>query len=188
MHWDPRSGIARARPADALDLAEPDASFDAVCCQFGIMFFPDRVKGYAETRRVLRLGGRFLFNVWDGIGTNEFAEIVTNVAAQLLPDAPPRFMARTPHGHGNPDTIRAELAAAGFKTCEIETVTLTSRAPDAAHPAIALARGTPMFGELIPHGEELVQQVIEAATQAIRDRFGDGEVAAKMQAYVVTAS
>lgn len=174
--------------ADALDLPLPDASFDAVCCQFGVMFFPDRVKGYAEARRVLRPGGRFLFNVWDRIEENVFADIVFRAAGRLLPEAPPQFMARTPHGHGNPDTLRAELMAAGFETCEIEKLTLTSRAQEASHPAIALTRGTPMFGELIPHGEELVQRVIETATQDIRDRFGSGAVAAPMQAYVVTAA
>ena len=78
--------------------------------------------------------------------------------------------------------------AAGFETCEIEKLTLTSRAQEASHPAIALTRGTPMFGELIPHGEDLVQRVIETATQDIRDRFGSGAVDAPMQAYVVTAA
>ena len=56
------------RQADALALPFDDASFDVVCCQFGAMFFPDRVAGYADARRVLRPGGRFVFNVWDRIG------------------------------------------------------------------------------------------------------------------------
>jgi ubiquinone/menaquinone biosynthesis C-methylase UbiE len=44
--------------ADALSLPFEDASFDAVCCQFGVMFFPDRTAGYVEARRVLKPGGR----------------------------------------------------------------------------------------------------------------------------------
>lgn len=175
-------------PADALDLPFADDSFDTVCCQFGIMFFPDRVKGYTEARRVLKPGGRFIFNVWDGLETNDFARIVTEAAARLITDNPPMFMARTPHGHGKPDTIRAELAAAGFTTCEIEAVTLESRAPDPSHPVIALTRGTPLSGELNPHGEEMVQRVIDAATGDIRAQFGSGAVAGRMRAFVVTAS
>src|SRR5689334_22814097 len=58
--------------ADALALPFADGMFDVVCCQFGAMFFPDKVKGYAEARRVLKRGGCFLFNVWDGIADNEF--------------------------------------------------------------------------------------------------------------------
>ena len=175
------------QPADALDLPFPDASFDAVCCQFGVMFFPDRIKGYAEARRVLRPGGRFIFNVWDDIGQNAFADVVTRVAATLLPDAPPRFLARTPHGHGNPRLIRTELAQAGFAHVSVEQITATSTAADPAIPAMAYCRGTPMYGELAPHGEAMVQRVVDAATEEIRALYGDGPVSAPISGFVVTA-
>ena len=73
------------RQADALSLPFEDRSFAAVCCQFGVMFFPDRLAGYREARRVLKPGGRFLFNVWDRIELNDFARIVTDVACDLFP-------------------------------------------------------------------------------------------------------
>src|SRR6266567_1798489 len=57
--------------ADALALPFAAETFDIVACQFGAMFFPDKVQGYKEARRVLRSGGRFLFNVWDQISENE---------------------------------------------------------------------------------------------------------------------
>ncbi|MDB4995199.1 MAG: type 11 methyltransferase, partial [Myxococcaceae bacterium] len=52
------------RQADALALPFEDGTFDAVACQVGAMFFPDKIQGYREARRVLRPGGRFFFNVW----------------------------------------------------------------------------------------------------------------------------
>ena len=55
------------RQADAMQLPFEDATFDAVVCQFGVMFFPDKPKAFAEARRVLRPGGVFIFNVWDRI-------------------------------------------------------------------------------------------------------------------------
>ena len=70
------------RQADALALPFEDAAFDLVCCQFGAMFFPDRVAAYREARRVLKPGGHFLFNVWDRIEENVFADDVTNAARQ----------------------------------------------------------------------------------------------------------
>ena len=100
--------------ADALALPFQDQSFDVVACQFGAMFFPDKVQGYKEARRVLRPGGRFLFNVWDRISENEFAEVVTEALAELFPLDPPRFMARTPHGHHDVGKVREDLTAAGF--------------------------------------------------------------------------
>ena len=87
------------RQADAQALPFADGSFDAVLCQFGVMFFPDRATAYREAKRVLKPGGRFLFSVWDRIEENEFAHTVTDAVAALFPDNPPRFFARTPHGY-----------------------------------------------------------------------------------------
>ena len=91
------------RQADAQALPFDDASVDLVVCQFGAMFFPDKPAAYAEARRVLKPGGTLLFNVWDTIEHNELAHEVTAALAALFPADPPRFLARTPHGHGDPD-------------------------------------------------------------------------------------
>ena len=79
--------------ADAMQLPFPDASFDAVVCQFGVMFFPDKARAFAEARRVLRPGGVYIFNVWDRIEENEFADVVTQGLEVLFPRDPPRFLA-----------------------------------------------------------------------------------------------
>ena len=63
------------RQADAMQLPFDDEAFDAVVCQFGVMFFADKPRAFAEARRVLRPGGTFLFNVWDRIEDNDFADI-----------------------------------------------------------------------------------------------------------------
>src|SRR5205807_9807442 len=107
------------RQADALALPFEDQSFDVVACQFGAMFFPDKVQGYKEARRVLKPSGHFFFNVWDRISENEFADVVTQALATLFPQDPPRFMARIPHGYHDVEKIREELTAAGFKEISI---------------------------------------------------------------------
>src|SRR5262249_36495463 len=100
--------------ADAQTLPFPEAAFDAVVCQFGAMFFPDKPKAYREARRVLKPGGRYLFNVWDNIADNEIADLVTSAVAELFPNDPPQFLARTPHGYHDKDVIMAALKDAGF--------------------------------------------------------------------------
>ena len=108
-----RLGTARPvewRQADAMQLPFPDASFDAIACQFGVMFFPDKAKAFAETRRVLKPRGVFMFNVWDRIEDNEFADTITTALESLYPDDPPRFLARTPHGYHDPAAIERDLA------------------------------------------------------------------------------
>jgi ubiquinone/menaquinone biosynthesis C-methylase UbiE len=81
------------RQADAMDLPFADGRFDAVACQFGVMFFPDKVRGYREVHRVLKPGGHFFFNVWDKLSENEFADVVTQALATHFPRDPPRFLA-----------------------------------------------------------------------------------------------
>jgi ubiquinone/menaquinone biosynthesis C-methylase UbiE len=102
------------RQADALDLPFDDDLFDVVACQFSVMFFPDKVAGYSEARRVLKPDGTFVFNVWDDIESNVFSDLVTQGAAEVFPDDPPMFLARTPHGYHDVGQIRADLVAAGF--------------------------------------------------------------------------
>src|SRR6185503_11354027 len=97
------------RQADVMQLPFEDGAFDAVVCQFGVMFFPDKPRAFSEMRRVLRPGGALLFNVWDRIEDNEFAHSVTTALAGMFPDDPPRFLARTPHGYYDRQTIEKDL-------------------------------------------------------------------------------
>jgi len=117
------------RQADALALPFEDQSFDIVACQFGAMFFPDKVQGYREARRVLKRGGHFFFNVWDAISANEFADVATQALATLFPQDPPRFMARIPHGYHDVEKIRAELTAGDSKRFQSQRSTAKAAPP-----------------------------------------------------------
>jgi len=173
--------------ADALDLPFDDGTFDAVLCQFGVMFFPDQIQGYSEARRVLRPGGHYIFNVWDQISQNEFADIVTNTAAEIFADDPPSFLPRTPHGYHDVSAIKADLNAAGFSEISVETIEEVSRAPSSRHPAVAYCQGTPLRNEIEARDAAMLNSVTDAAAQAIAARYGEGQVAAKICAHVITA-
>jgi ubiquinone/menaquinone biosynthesis C-methylase UbiE len=175
------------RRADALALPFENAAFDLVCCQFGAMFFPDRPRGYREAKRVLKPGGRFLFSVWDRIEENVFADDVTNALAQLFPDDPPRFLARTPHGYHDTALIRCELADAGFSHVEIETRAGQSRAPSPRLPAVAYCQGTLLRNEIEAREAGKLEAATDYAASAIAAKHGRGEVAAKIQAHVIMA-
>lgn len=175
------------RQADAMQLPFPDASFDAVVCQFGAMFFPERSKAFAETRRVLKPGGVFIFNVWDRIEENEFADTVITALASVFPQDPPRFLARTPHGYYDRQTIARDLAAGGFAALpEISTVAARSRAESAQVPAIAYCQGTPMRNEIEARDASRLLEATDVVERAIAQRFGRGAVDGKIQAVVVT--
>jgi ubiquinone/menaquinone biosynthesis C-methylase UbiE len=175
------------RQADALALPFENAVFDLVCCQFGAMFFPDRSTAYREAKRVLKPGGHFLFNVWDRIEENEFADDVTNALARIFPNDPPRFMARTPHGYHDTALIRSELEEAGFSRVVIETIAAQSRASSPRIPAVAYCQGTLLRNEIEARDAGKLESATDYAASAIADKHGSGEVAAKIQAHVILA-
>ncbi|SDA89176.1 class I SAM-dependent methyltransferase [Mesorhizobium qingshengii] len=175
------------RQADAMALPFDDAAFDLVCCQFGAMFFPNRTSAYREAKRVLKPGGHLLFNVWDRIEENVFADDVTNALARIFPDDPPRFLARTPHGYHDTALIRSDLEDAGFSRVVIETRAEQSRASSPRLPAVAYCQGTVLRSEIEARDPGKLEAATDYAASAIADRHGSGEVAAKIQAHVIVA-
>jgi len=176
------------KQADALALPFADRSFDVVACQFGAMFFPDKVKGYGEARRVLRPGGRFLFNVWDRISANEFADIVTRTLGEMFPADPPLFMVRTPHGHHDAAQIKRDLLAAGFVDVAVEPVDARSKTASAREVAVAYCQGTPLRNEIEARGAARLEEATDRSTDAVARRFGTGAVDGRIRAFVVSAS
>jgi SAM-dependent methyltransferase len=186
------SALGTARPvewrqADAMQLPFPDGTFDAVVCQFGVMFFPEKAKAFSEARRVLRSGGVFVFNVWDRIEENEFADTVTTALESLFPENPPRFLARTAHGYHDRPTIERDLANGGFtESPQVATVAARSRAESARLPAIAYCQGTPLRNEIDARDASRLGEATDVAAEAIARQFGRGAVDGKIQAHVVT--
>jgi len=177
------------RQADAMQLPFGDGTFDAVVCQFGVMFFPDKAAAFAEARRVLRPGGTFLFNVWDRIEDNEFADCVTQSMAGLFPTDPPRFLARLPHGHYDQRAIATSLSRGGFTGTNVfETVTAQSPAESPRIVAIAYCQGTPLRSEIEARDASILGEATDIATAAIGQRFGRGKVTGKIQAVVIAAT
>jgi len=175
------------RQADAMQLPFPDRTFDAVVCQFGVMFFPDKSKAFLQARRVLRPGGVFIFNVWDRIEENEFADTVTTALASVFPNDPPRFMARTPHGYHDRRAVERDLANGGFSAPpRIDTIAARSRAESARIPAIAYCQGTPLRNEIETRDASRLGEATDIAAEAIAKRFGSGAIDGKIQAHIVT--
>jgi SAM-dependent methyltransferase len=174
------------RQADAMALPFGDCEFDAVVCQFGVMFFPDKPHAFAEARRVLKPGGVFLFNAWDRIEDNDFADAVSDALEGVFPDDPPRFMARTPHGYHDIDVIARDLAAGGFALPpRIETVARRSRADSPRIVAVAYCQGTPWRNEIEARDASMLNVATDAAEAEIARRFGPGPVDGKIQAIVI---
>ncbi|WP_426231232.1 class I SAM-dependent methyltransferase [Pararhizobium sp. DWP3-4] len=175
------------KQADGLALPFEDQSFDIVACQFGVMFFPDKIAGYREARRVLKPTGRYLFNVWDSIQNNAFVMTAARTLTDMFPDDPPRFMERTPHGYHDPSAIAADARAAGFSSVKTETVDCVSRARSALDAATAYCQGNPLAVEIETRAPGKLQDVTETVAGALRRQFGDGAIEGPIRAHIITA-
>jgi ubiquinone/menaquinone biosynthesis C-methylase UbiE len=175
------------QPADAQALPLEDASFDLVVCQFGVMFFPDKVRANSEARRVLREGGRYLPVIWDRVEHNLATMTAGRAVAELFPGEGPRFYERIPFRYHDVGIIERDLLAAGFTDIEFETVELRSRAASARDAAIALVQGTPMRSDIEQIDPNMLGRATDVVAEALKQFEGEDGFDAPMSARLVTA-
>ena len=194
---DPMLDVARERvrsrnvhfqQADAQDLPIDSDSVDLVLCQFGAMFFPDKVRGHSEARRVLCAGGHYLLAIWDAIERNPVSAAAQRVLIELFPDDPPMFLCEGPFGYADQIRIEQDLRDAGFGAVTIDTVELRSRSPSARDAAAALCYGTPMAVELEDREPGSLDRAFEKVEVALRAFEGQDGIDAPMSAHIVTAT
>lgn len=186
-HAAAKPGLGRVefRQADACSLPFPDDSFDAVVCQFGVMFFPDRQAAFREAARVLRPGGRFLFNCWAPVADNRLVATALRGLSDLYPQHRSWFLERTPHGYGDLGAIAADLAAAGLPSEGIGTLVLRCPVASAEGLATGFCQGTPMRAEIEALDPGGLPRATAAAAAAIAGRFGQGPFEAPLCARVI---
>ncbi len=167
--------------ANAMELPFDDNSFDLMVCQFGVMFFPDKTESYREAARVLKPGGRYVFNVWSAMSENPFSETAHKTAEQFFPDDPPGFY-KVPFHYGDPDGVRADLAAAGWTDICHETVRLNKPIVDPEKFATALVYGNPLIDEIRERGGVDPDAVVAEMLSALRSRFEATEMTMPLSA------
>ncbi|NEI06094.1 methyltransferase domain-containing protein [Rhizobium ruizarguesonis] len=157
--------------ADAQNLPFASSMFDLVVCQFGVMFFPDKLKAYDEAKRVLRSGGRFLFTTWDSLPANDFARCVDECLASLFPSNPPDFLRNLSYSYFDIASIKAQMSWAGFDAISCDRIELTSVA--AAHDiAAAFCQGTPLREEIERRAPARISEIVDEVAERMESRYG----------------
>ena len=174
------------KQADACNLPFDDKSFDAVVCQFGLMFVPDKALAAREAHRVLKPNGVFLFNVWSAMEQNQLGRIAHETISSFFDKDPPMFY-RIPYGYHDQSEIRRVLEAAGFSDIgmeEVSKVTVATRVGDAAE---GLVQGNPVSVAIAERDASLLPSITTAVADALRNHFGSSTFRAPMRALIVQA-
>lgn len=175
------------QPADAMALPFPDASFDALVCQFGVMFFPDKDRAYREVHRVLRPGGRYLLSVWDAQKYNPFALLAHEVAGTFFPSDPPQFY-KVPFAYHQIDAIKESLIGAGFERARFDVIGFSKTVTSFEAFANGIVYGNPLIDQIRARGGVEPERVALAVIAALRSRFGAEPVAMPLQAIMIEAT
>ena len=174
------------RQADATALPFDDASFDAVVCQFGLMFYPDKARGVREAYRVLKPGGRYLFNVWDRIERNPVARITHETVASFLGGDAPQFYT-VPFSLFETASVSGWLRAAGFTDVEAVAVEKTGTSPSATDATVGLIEGNPIHATIMERKPEALTAIKAAVARNVVAELGDRPVRAPLRAFVFDA-
>jgi SAM-dependent methyltransferase len=165
--------------ADAMALPFDDEAFDAVVCQFGVMFF-DKAVAFREAYRTLKRGGRYLFRVWDSEHYNPFASVSFEVFKRFFPDNPPRFLLDPVACH-QIDPIKEKLLRAGFDPIVISVQRHEYEISDVSAFARALVY-TPVLFEIRDRGGVDPEAITDALASAFSKELGTSPMRYPMQA------
>jgi ubiquinone/menaquinone biosynthesis C-methylase UbiE len=169
------------RAADATKLPFPDESFDRVVCQFGVMFFPDKLVALREARRVLKRGGELSFNVWDSTRRNPYVEMADGTVAGFFPENPPTFF-QVPFGFHDQSTLRSIIQEAGFTNVRLVEVALDGNSPTAMDAAVGLVEGCPLIVAIQERGVSDPRPIVEAVAKKLASAYGDSPMRCQLTA------
>lgn len=180
------AGRIEWQQADATALPFGEEAFGAVVCAFGVMFVPDKNAAFREARRVLRKGGSFVFNVWDGLENNPHGRVASEVLESLFPGDPIVKFGSVPYQFNDEVLITRMLADARFRKTRAQRVRRECSCPSAREFATGQLRGTPR-GVLLEERGASLDEVIEKVAAALARAGGAAPFTYSPQALVIEA-
>jgi ubiquinone/menaquinone biosynthesis C-methylase UbiE len=168
---------------DAQALPFGEASFDVVCCQLGLQFFPDRERALREMKRVLVSGGRAVAMVWREIDRAPgFAVLAAALGRTISAEA--EALMRAPFAFGDAGDLSSLLERAGLRDCAIRLETGNVRFPSAAIFVGSYIGGSPLAAIVATAPEQAYEQLVSEVERALDPLIEQGSLRFPIEAHI----
>ncbi len=168
---------------NAEEIPYADNSFDCVLCQFGIMFVPDKQKMVNESFRVLKPGGKLIFNTWDEIKNVPATGIASEVITEFFKTDPPAFYT-IPFSMYKPSEIESYLKNAGLKNISVENIKLEGTSPSGDDMAIGIVEGNPIYTEICARDKNMLPEIKKSLSEKFSKAFGSKSLKIPLSLFV----
>jgi SAM-dependent methyltransferase len=170
------------RQADGQSLPYLDRTFGAAFSMFGLMFFPDRVQGLREMKRVLEPGAPAIVSSWKPFHTVPALTLLGSLLREVLPDQP---FGQTKGPLSDPDDIRAEFSAAGLTDVEVHSSVHGMDVPNTDEMWASFERTmAPMVLLRRKLGEAAWAPLADHMRAGFRRAMGDGPARLELEAWI----
>ena len=169
----------------ATSMPLPDGAFEAVVCQQGLQFFPDKPAALREMHRVLVPSGRLAISVFRSV---DHAPGYRMLQEALARHVGPENAALPPFSLGDRHVIRDLVAGAGFREIRVRADVKLTRFLSAEHFVRSVVGGAPsMLGLLAAQGPQALEAIIAEMVEATRTYVDDEGWATAQVANIITA-
>ena len=182
----PPDGRFTSQVADACALPFDAAEFDAVVCQFGLMFFPDKIAALAHMKRVAKPGCPVLVSVWGSLDENPIGAIAHDVIPSFFPDDPPPFY-KIPWGLHDEAAVRQLFNGAGFTDVGCDTIDVLGESVSAQLAARGLVSGSPAVAQIEQRDASTIPAITDEIAARLTAAGGSAPMRLPMRARVFTA-
>ena len=171
--------------ASALEMPFDDATFDLCLCLQGLQFFPDRVAGLTEIRRVLEPSGRLVASIWGALEFNKGHHAVVQALERQGVDA---SAAKKACSFSNAEEIRDASARAGFRTIELRSEDGVSHFASMQSFIDGMTIGSPSTRHAVARLPEGGRDIFVKDVSAMLEPYlGGGELAYPMRTHILIA-
>jgi len=180
------SDRVRWATADMIDLQFINDSFDLVVCQFGLMLVPDQMKALAEILRVLKPGGKVVFNTWTDRDYNKVWAIGDKVLQSFFGE---NIVGQNPgpFALGDKELVFEMLKTTGFSETHATTLECIGETDSPANVAYGFIHGLPIGSFVQKRDAELMPEIIKSLEENYRNELGEHPLKAQQKALIFEA-